>query len=152
MLNLKYINRSWSCHLVRDFLTLSAVSLTAGSWCQHSVISWLSCRSNSALCHRAGTSGRVRDTHTTCTKRNIVSKLKYLFEKHEKYFRSTKNILGIHSEADLPGACLRSWGHWAHTGSRAAGSRYTGKSAEDEVMMTSYKVLTLLSLLSGFSL
>ena len=35
-------------------------------------------------------------------------------------------------EADLPGACPRSWGRWAHTGSRAAGSRHTEQSAEEE--------------------
>ena len=87
-------------------------------------------------------------------KRNIVSKLvkifvreaRKIFQEHEK-----KNILGIHSEADLPGACPRSWGHWAHTGSRAAGSRHTEQSAEEEVMMTSYEVVTLLCLQSGFS-
>ena len=54
-------------------------------------------------------------------------------------------------EADLLGACPRSWGRWAHTGSRAAGSRHTEQSAEEEVMMISYKVVTLLCLLSGFS-
>ena len=69
-----------------------------------------------------------------------------IFQEHEK-----KNILGIHSEAALPGACPRSWGHWAHTGSRAAGSRHTEQSAEEEVMMTSYEVVTLLCLQSGFS-
>ena len=73
----------------------------------------------------------------------FVREARKIFQEHEKYLR--------YSEADLPGACPRSWGHWAHTGSRAAGSRHTEQSAEEEVMMTSYKVVTLLCLQSGFS-
>ena len=74
---------------------------------------------------------RARHAHHL-NKEKIVSNLvkifvreaRKIFQEHEKYLR--------YSEADLPGACPRSWGHWAHTGSRAAGSRHTEQSAEEE--------------------